>query len=282
MPNNRPILPDWARHPHRFVGQAIPAQPTTVVTKGKTGEELFNLILSGIKEIYDLDDVYIAGGAVRDVAAGVSSHSDVDVFLPITLKDFIGKFPELGWSGGLAEQPFHDYSTTKRQGDFRFKATGRALSIVKGIKVDLVFIEKPLTKANVDSFPIYAQRGVWSLDKQLDLSPEAKADIEGKTFTIDPTITDKKVLIRLAEKVATWQKGAYKGWKLVEPETKEWWEAVKESEEASKKIKQTKTKVKEAAEELDRFRALWRDVQGEVMQQPVARDRNGLWEIRVE
>lgn len=235
MPNNRRILPDFGQVDVAQLlvrnGRAAPYPP---VIKGKTGEELFHLILSGIREVYDVSDVCVAGGAARDVAAGVTSHSDVDVFIPIEYKTFLEKFPELGWSGGLVDQFIRDYSNTKRQGDFRFKTKARALSVVQGIAVDLVFIEKPLTKENVNSFPIHAQRCVWSLDKGLFMSPEAKKDIENKTFTIDPTITNKDVIARLLEKINKWQRAGYKGWKVVEPDTKEWWELKKGTEEAKK------------------------------------------------
>ena len=233
MPNIRRVGPVWAIQRLGEVrpdGFEIPIHK--LYSKGKTGEELFHLILSGIREVYDVSDVCVAGGAVRDVAAGVTSHSDVDVFIPIEYKTFQEKFLELGWSGGLAVQAVRDYSNTKRQGDFRFKAEARARSIVQGIMVDLVFIETPLTKENVDSFPIHAQRCVWSLDKGLFMSPEAKKDIENKTFTIDPTITDKDVIARLLEKINKWQRADYKGWKVVEPDTKEWWEVKENTEEA--------------------------------------------------
>jgi hypothetical protein len=234
MPNNRRI-PDWdlERGAQFLAVNALAAHHPPFI-KGKTGEELFHLILSGIREVYDVSDVCVAGGAARDVAAGVTSHSDVDVFIPIEYKTFQAKFLELGWSGGLVPQAIRDYSNTKRQGNFRFKAKARALSVVQGTSVDLVFIEKPLTKENVDSFPIHAQRCVWSLDKGLFMSPEAKKDIENKTFTIDPTITDKDVIASLLEKINKWQKAGYKGWKVVEPDTKEWWEVKKSTEEANK------------------------------------------------
>src|SRR5690348_16606384 len=66
--------------------------------KGKRGEELFQLILSGIREIYDVEAV-IAGGAVRDLAAGVSDSKDVDVFVPLTWEKFEAGLNELFWQG---------------------------------------------------------------------------------------------------------------------------------------------------------------------------------------
>jgi hypothetical protein len=98
-----------------------------------------------------------------------------------------------------------------------------------------VFLEKPLSKENVATFPVFAQRGVWTLEGGLSLSPEAKADVEAKTFTIDPSITNKEKLKLVLEKVKGWcKREEYANWKIVEPDIKEWWEAKEEVEQKEK------------------------------------------------
>jgi hypothetical protein len=207
--------------------------------KGKTGEDLFHLILSGIREIYEVDAV-IAGGAVRDLAAGVTSHKDVDVFIPMTWEKFKKGIPELGWQ--LPPRPVvkaHDYAKIKAKPEVGcyFPTLARAQGRVQYIEVDLVFLEKPLSKENVATFPVFAQRGVWTLEGGLSLSPEAKADIEAKTFTIDPSITDKEKFKLVLEKVKGWcKREGYVDWKIVEPDIKEWWEAKEEIEEKEKTV----------------------------------------------
>jgi hypothetical protein len=188
----------------------------------KRGEELFTLILSGIKEVYGVSAV-IAGGAVRDFVSGTPLMKDVDVFLPIKPRTFMNRSAELGWQDlpRLLPSP-KDYNGENRV----VPLLGRGFSMVQGIPVDLVFMAKPLSKEEVSLFPVYAQRGVYTLDNGLDLSPEAKEDISEKKFTIDPTITDKERLKKIIEKVSGWQRRPeYKDWKIIEPDIKEWWEA---------------------------------------------------------
>lgn len=204
---------------------------------GKRGEELFQLILSGIREIYDVNAV-IAGGAVRDLAAGVTTHKDVDVFIPLDDKKFIEHYAELGWQGELVKQGKNtDYAKKKKTGGVGcfFPTTARFSSMVQNIGVDLVFMKEALTVADVATFPVYAQRGVWTLEEGRVLSPEAKLDIENKTFTIDPTITDKERVANVLAKVAGWKmRKDYCKWKVIEPEVKEWWEAKAAAEEDKK------------------------------------------------
>jgi hypothetical protein len=108
-------------------------------------------------------------------------------------------------------------STARGQGQVQYKL------------VDLVFMDKPLTPENVASFPIFAQRCVWTLNEGLAISPEAKQDLENKTFTIDPTITNKEKLKKIVAKAQEWcKRPGYEGWKVVEPDIAEWWEAKKE------------------------------------------------------
>lgn len=211
---------------------AMLAEP--LPTKGKKGEDLFHLILSGIREVYDVEAV-IAGGAVRDLAAGIDTPNDVDVFIPLTVDDFFNKAEELGWQT-------HPVLLNKKPYDkCAVKSTGRAQARVQGTLVDLVFLPKPLTMEDVSAFPVFAQRAVWTLKEGMRFSPEATRDNIQKTFTIDPTITDKDKLKRLKEKVEDWLKRpGYKGWKLVEPDVKEWWE-LKEDEKKKKVVKQSKT-----------------------------------------
>jgi hypothetical protein len=202
--------------------------------KGKTGEDLFHLILSGIREVYEVDAV-IAGGAVRDLAAGVTSHKDVDVFIPMSWDKFKEGIPELGWQ--RAPKPVvkaNDYAKIKAKTEVGcyFPTLARTQGRVQYTEVDLVFLEKPLSKENVATFPVFAQRGVWTLEGGLSLSPEAKADIEAKTFTIDPSITDKEKFKLVLEKVKGWcKREGYVDWKIVEPDIKEWWETKEEEKE---------------------------------------------------
>jgi hypothetical protein len=206
--------------------------------EGKRGEELFRLILSGIREVYDHDAV-IAGGAVRDFAAGVSSCKDVDVFLHMPWKDFNACSDELGWQAVPRLTKNEKYKKGKTgASSMGFMATHRAMSQVQNVPVDLVFIEKPLDKDVVATFPVFAQRGVWTLSGGLILSPEAKEDIANKTFTIDPTITDKAKVKAVLAKVNEWKKReGYSDWKIVEPDVPDWWEAKKANEEEAKASK---------------------------------------------
>lgn len=189
-------------------------------TETKQGEELFQLILSGIREIYDVEGT-IAGGAVRDLSLGVKSK-DVDVFLPMTQDKFFEGFEELGWHGGYAPVPIKDYKDNNLCG---FKSTARGTATVQRSTLDLIFMDEPLTKEMVNKFPVFIQRGVWTLGGGLMFSPEAQADLDNRTFTIDPTINDKERLKGILKKVKDWQKREhFKGWKIIEPDVKEWWE----------------------------------------------------------
>lgn len=195
--------------------------PVPLSKTGKRGEELFHLILSGIREIYDISAV-IAGGAVRDTVVGVTNHKDVDVFIPLSYEKFFEHQDELGWQGGFAKVKTKNYNNPDVD---VFRSTARVSSIVQGCLVDLVFVNKPLGKEGVVTFPIHAQRCVWTLEDGLSVSPEAREDIEGKKFTIDPTTTDKARIRRLVEKALTWKaREGYTDWKIVKPEVKEWWE----------------------------------------------------------
>ena len=186
---------------------------------GKRGEELFQLILSGIREIYDVEAV-IAGGAVRDLAAGVIDHKDVDVFIPMDPDAFAKHADELGWSGGFSKVKPYDPTDA-----CIIQSIGRGAGRVQGCAVDLVFLDKPLDKDTVAKFPVHAQRCVWTLEGGQSLAPEAIKDLDNKTFTIDPTITDKERIAKIVEKINGWKKRAdYKDWKIVEPTIKEWWE----------------------------------------------------------
>lgn len=189
-------------------------------TNRKTGEELFRLILSGIKEIYDVDAV-IAGGAVRDLVVGDTEGSkDVDVFIPMKWEDFNKNSDELGWQGkpGLLHKKPYKTVVAKTSSD-------RASAVVQGMPVDLVFMDGGLTPEGVDGFPVNAQKCVWNLQEGLVVSPDAKKDIEGKKFTISPKLTDKEAIKNIRDKVAGWLKRpCYKGWKVIEPEMKEWWQ----------------------------------------------------------
>jgi hypothetical protein len=200
---------------HDPFGRVMPKS----IEDGKRGEELFTLILSGIREIYDVDGV-IAGGAVRDVAAGNKGCKDVDVFLPMTPDDFLKGWEELGWRGGLIPVPKKGYEGQK----CAVESLGNFHAYCQGVLVDLVFLKEPLTAQMADNFPIYTQRGVWTLGGGLRMSPVMAEDVANKQFTIDPTITDKERLKNLLDKVNSWKKrDFYKDWKVVEPDVREWW-----------------------------------------------------------
>jgi hypothetical protein len=209
-----------------------------VPIKGKHGDELFQLILSGIREIYDVDAT-VAGGAVRDFAAGILTFKDVDVFVPMKWDEFAFSAPELGWQGQPALLKKGGYGN-KGNGDACcvFPTTARGQATVQGRLVDLVFMDSPLSPKEVATFPVYAQRGVWTLNGGTSLAPEAAEDIANRKFTIDPTITDKGRLSAILNKVNDWkQREGYKDWKIVAPESSEWWEEKKETEEDKLKIK---------------------------------------------
>jgi hypothetical protein len=193
--------------------------PHFLDSPGLRGESLFKLILSGIKEVFDVDGV-IAGGAVRDLVVNAENDSnDVDVFLPMKWEDFNGHQDQLGWEV-RAYKVNNDYSKNKK-----LKTSNRAQARVQGMLVDLVFTDKPLDQKGVDRFPVNAQKCVWTLDGGMRVSPEAQADIDGKMFTISDKITDKEAIKRIRDKVQKWTKReAYRGWKIVEPDIQEWWE----------------------------------------------------------
>jgi len=191
-------------------------------SEGKRGEDLFRLILSGIKDVYDVSAV-IAGGAVRDTAAGISDHKDVDVFIPMKWADFAKKVDELGW----AERPrvlkskLPAYGKKKEHG---VDASARAEAYVQGVEVDLVFVRTPLTPKDVQKFPIHAQRCAFTLEDGMQVSPEAAEDIKNKQFTIDPTIVDADFLEQLRDKVKGWLKRRdYKKWKMKSDGSTDWW-----------------------------------------------------------
>lgn len=208
-------LPQWARAP--VLGEAFGRSEKA---KGKTGEDLFRLILSGIREVYDVEAV-IAGGAVRDLVVGdTEGTKDIDVFIPMKWEDFDKNSDELGWQGKPGLLRKKPYKTTVSK-----TSSARAAGVVQGMAVDLVFMDGGLTPQGVDGFPVNAQKCVWNLQEGLVVSPAARADIEGKKFTISPALTDKEAIKTVRDKVQSWLKRpCYKGWKVVEPETKEWWQ----------------------------------------------------------
>jgi hypothetical protein len=222
--------------PIRLFG-AAPLAPWAM-SDGKTGEDLFRLILSSIREIYEVDAV-IAGGAVRDLAAGATDRSkDVDVFIPMTWDTFSKHVSELGWKENphLVKKGRYDKKENKT---CVVNSTARAAGIVQGSVVDLVFIDKPLDAAGVDFFPVNAQKCVWTLKDGMRVSPAAQHDIDNKTFTISPRITHKDAIKAVRNKINEWKKRAvYSGWKVVEPDIKEWWE---KENEAPKSVQKTKS-----------------------------------------
>lgn len=243
MPNNNDarVWADWFRdaRPVELLNEiggailvgAVPEiyQPSS---EGKRGEELFHLILSGIREVYEVDAV-IAGGAVRDLAAGITNHKDVDVWLPLSEEKFLFSVLEMGWVG-------HNKVNTKqyKKNTCAFETSARYNTNIQNIPVDILLLDKPLDKETVDKFPVHTQRCIYTLEGGLALSPEAQLDIDNKTFTIDPTITDKKKIKGILTKVKGWQKRAeYKGWKIVEPDIPEWWEAKEEIKKTQENLK---------------------------------------------
>lgn len=185
--------------------------------EGKTGAELFQLILSGIREVYDVEGT-IAGGAVRDLAAGVSYHKDVDVWLPMTMDAFQERYDELGWMG-----EFRPEKIKKKYAESN--STDRGYSLVQHVPIDIIFLKEPLSPKDVDAFPVHAQRCVWTLGEGLTVSPAAKKDIENKTFTIDDRYKTKEQIETYLEKIKGWKsRDGYKDWTAIQPVVKEWWE----------------------------------------------------------
>lgn len=256
VPPNQPVeIRNWraevaealarANHPPEVIQQVLEEfaeEGSMPKKKGKKGEELFQLILSGIREIYDVEAV-IAGGAVRDLAAGVEDSKDVDVFIPLDWKTFKAGLNELFWQGPTrivgSKVPGYPIKAGAPEVGCMFPTLARASSKVQGTNIDLVFIEKPLTPDNVKTFPVHTQRGIWTLSDGQNLSPEMVKDLDNKTFTIDPTITDKNKIKLVLEKVRGWQqREAYKDWKIVEPDVKDWWEAKEEMKKEEEHAKQ--------------------------------------------
>lgn len=222
----------WARQV-RFVGKGMKTKTETPPAT----EEIFDLILTGIKEVYDVEGV-IAGGAVRDLAAKAPRTKDIDVFLPMPVDAFAEHVAQLGWSGHFSVAGNVDTYGRKNNTNLPvgFDAVGRASHNVKGHIVDLVFLAEPLSPENVATFPVHAQRGVWTLQNKLQMSPEMTKDIMEKSFTIDPTIKNKVKLKSVLAKINGWkQREHYREWKIVEPDIPEWWEAKQETEEEQKK-----------------------------------------------
>ena len=202
--------------------------------EGKRGEELFQLILSGIREIYNVEGT-IAGGAVRDLAAGVEHPKDVDVFVQIDMDTFWKHADELGWQGPNTTVSKGVYDKDK----CAVPSVGRISSRVQNVMVDLILMSEPLTPLIVSKFPVHAQRGVWTLNEGKVLSPEAQTDIIEKKFTIDPTITDKNKIKTVVDKIKGWQKRPeYKDWTVVEPDVKEWWEEKEKLAAAQAKVEE--------------------------------------------
>lgn len=214
-------------------GNLIKIKPQFVHKPEIHGEDLFNLLLRNFKEIYDTDFT-IAGGAVRDLyMKDTEGTSDVDIFIPMKFDAFMERFPELGWADKpylIPVQPYNkgrDWDNSKR---YQYKFKGNTL--------DLVFIEKPLTHAMVQTFPIHAQRCVYTLEGGMSISPEALVDLTNKKFTISPTITDKDYIKNLLGKIVQWKKRAvYKDFKCVQPKGKEWWMKVNSDHNTKGKVK---------------------------------------------
>lgn len=198
--------------------------PDVYVEKGKRGEELFKLILQGIQEVYDVDAV-IAGGAVRDFAAGVDDYKDVDVFIPLSLKAFWERKDELGWNYVDMVRMLEDDEEYSFKGRVKQPKTERGSAVVQNVKVDLVFVHGEITQDLIDSFPVYAQRCIWTLENGLQVSPKAQEDLNNKTFTLDYKELDTSEKQTACEnKVKEWLKRPhYKGWKAVSVKPRPWY-----------------------------------------------------------
>lgn len=219
-----PIIVDWGIGKHMRTYSNKPEMH---------GLELFDTILNNFKEIYDVDFV-IAGGAVRDLYMKCSETSpDVDVFIPMKYEEFMERFNELGWPGAVVKVPVQPYNKGKD-----WDNSVRASYKFKGMPLDLVFIKSPLTPAMVQSFPIHAQRCVYTLEGGISISPEAMLDLSAKKFTISPTITDKEYIKNLQGKITQWkQRPAYKNFKAVLPRCTEWWMKVNSDHNTKGKVK---------------------------------------------
>ena len=205
LPRDREVQPVGAGRGgiFRAFGEAAPMKEEK---KGLRGEELFKLILSGIKEVYGVDAI-VAGGAVRDVAAGTEEHKDVDVFIPMKWSDFNAHSSQLGWEVAPYKEGKVPYDGKLK----RLPATERGRASVQGVSVDLVFMDGELTPKYVNSFPVNAQKCVFTLENGISVSPQAQLDIDNKQFTIDPEIKDKDQIKLIKDKVNGWKKRASSG-----------------------------------------------------------------------
>jgi hypothetical protein len=214
MPRNiEKIRGEWRDNVARLLGDGPPLRLENnkfrPALPSKQGEELFQHILSGIREVYDVEAT-IAGGAVRDLAAGyLNLTKDVDVFIPMEMKKFQEVFDELGWKAlAIIPSPYKGIKNTSE---------GRAMSNVCGMIVDLVFMPKGFGWEQINQFPIHAQRCAWTLKDGVELAAKAANDLNNKTFTIDPTITDRERVAKFVEKLRGLIKRGYTDWKIVEP-----------------------------------------------------------------
>ncbi len=108
------------------------------------GEELYRTLLGNVKEIYDVEGM-IAGGALRDLKVGVPSK-DIDLFLPLTLKEFEEAKDELGWTMyGSMRSPYKEVSPTAR---YSAAALGHALDIVL---LGRDYVGDPMMKSGADN-----------------------------------------------------------------------------------------------------------------------------------
>lgn len=190
----------------------------------KPSKEIFDTILNALNEVYGIKAT-IAGGAVRDLYLDTTCK-DIDVFMPLRWEDFKAAEDELGWRDKAKENLISPYAKNKPP---EFKSTKRASLWFKGFQLDLIFMDCKLTPELVRTFPIYTQRCVYTVEDGINIAPEAQKDIDNKTITIDPTITDKEYIKHLKARIIEWKKREpYKDWKMVAPKQKEWWAEVNE------------------------------------------------------
>lgn len=190
----------------------------------KPSKEIFDLILNAFNEVYGIKAT-IAGGAVRDLYLDTTCK-DIDIFIPLRWEDFKAAEDELGWRDKAKENLISPYAQNKPP---EFKSTKRASLWFKHFQLDLIFMDCKLTPELVRSFPIYTQRCVYTVEDGINIAPEAQKDMDNKTITIDPMITDRDYIKHLKARIVEWKKREpYKDWKMIAPKQKEWWAEVNE------------------------------------------------------
>lgn len=158
------------------LAERAPSRPQTERTKN--GPELWDKILSAVREIYEPEFVAIAGGAVRDYLLG-EENKDIDVWVKCS-----GKVPsdralevaeELGW-----KEINPVYTEYKNNGD-----SSNVLNVFSGSsfghRIDFIVIDKTTGKEVVDRFDAEINK-CW-YDGQVHTTPAARLDIQKRQWS---------------------------------------------------------------------------------------------------